>query len=167
MNLKISPAMTKNLKTTAKKLGGAPLLYASKGLAVVTTAAVLYDAHVNGVDRARIKDSTDTANRVYNQYRQKHMSKSNSATISKMKDMWFEVQQAFPFNHSTSKVLGYIGGFSATLIKNIPAIALSVVSVAAKNPTVSKVAGCLLGAYGAAVLGSNVLTSEAEKEYFV
>ena len=95
------------------------------------------------------------------------MSKSNSATISKMKDMWFEVQQAFPFNHSTSKMFGYIGGFSSTLIKNIPAIALSVVSVAAKNPTVSKVAGCFLGAYGAATLGSNVLTSEAEKEYFV
>ena len=165
MNLKISPNMTKTIKTAAKKLAGTPLLYASKGLAIATTAAVLYDAHVNGKENAIVQDEADTANRVYNQYLQKFTSNSNSATISKMKDVWFEIQQSFPFNHSTSKALGYIGGFSTTVAKNIPAIALSAVSILAKNPKISKTAGCLLGAYGAMVLSSQVISPNVQKQY--
>lgn len=160
MNLKIDPNVKTKVVNVAKKLGGKPLLYASKGVGVVATAAVLYDAHINGVEKAIVKDDIDTANRFYNQHRQFRMSNTNSATVSKMKNVWYEMQQSFPFNHSTSKVFGYLGGFCMTVAKNLPVLALSAVSVLAKNPTVSKVAGSLIAAYGAKVVCDDVIAND-------
>ena len=164
MNLTIDPVVTNKLTNVAKKLSGKPLLYGAKAMGVVATAAVLYDAHVNGVERAIVKDDVDTANRVYNQHYQSRTSDHNSATIAKMKNVWYDMQQAFPFNHSTSKVFGYMAGFGMSLVKNIPVLALSAVSVLAKNPIASKVAGSLVAAYGAKVVFDDVITTKSPKK---
>lgn len=164
MSVTINPNAMATVKSTAKKLTGKPLLYASKGMGVLATAAVLYDAHVNGVERATVKDDIDTANRFYNQHRQYRTTNTNSATIAKIKNIWFDMQQSFPFNHSTSKVLGYLGGFGMTIAKNIPVLALSAVSVLAKNPTVSKVTGSLVAAYGAKVVVDDVIINKDSKK---
>ena len=74
------------------------------------------------------------------------------------------MQQSFPFNHSTSKVLGYLGGFGMTIAKNIPILALSAISVLAKNPTVSKVTGSLVAAYGAKVVVDDVIINKDSKK---
>lgn len=160
MSVNLNLPNTAQIKSVATKLAGKPLLYASKGLAVVATSAILYDAHKNGVEGAIVKDNNDTANRLHRQHRQWQISSSNSATICKMKDAWYDIQQSFPFNHSTSKFLGYLGGFGKTILKNTPVLALSVVSLVAKNPKISKAAGCLIGAYGANVVGASVLSAE-------
>ena len=70
MSVSIDPNITNKITSNAKKLAGKPLLYASKGMGVLATAAVLYDAHINGVEQSIVKDDIDTANRVYSQHRQ-------------------------------------------------------------------------------------------------
>ena len=164
MNLTITPEMKNSVKSVVKKLGDKPLLYGSKAIGVVATAAVLYDAHVNGKENAIVKDEIDTSNRIYRQFDQYLKSDSCSATIAKMKTSWFDIQRAFPFDHSTSKVLGYLGGFGRTILVNSPVIVLSALSTLCPNQTVSKVAGSMLGLYGAKVVADEVLINKSSEK---
>lgn len=167
MNLKITPEMKNSAKTVAKKLAGKPLLYGSKAIGVVATASVLYDAHVNGRENAIAKDNTDTANRIYRQFDNYLKSDSGSATIAKMKNSWFEIQRAFPFDHSTSKILGYLGGFGMTIAQNIHVVALSALATLCPNQTVSKVAGSMVALYGAKVVADEVLINKSDEKLMV
>ena len=166
MNLKVTPQMSASTKAAIKKFAGKPLEYGSKAIGVVALSAILYDAHVNGKEGAIVKDELDTANRVYNQYNQYLKSYTGSATIAKMKNTWYEIQKAFPFDHSTSKVLGYLGGFGMTIAKNIHVIGLSALSIFAKNPTISKAAGSMVALYGAKVVTDDVLINKDKKKVF-
>lgn len=53
------------------------------------------------------------------------------------------MQQSFSFFHPVSKTKGYLAGFVKTICTELPAVALSVVSLASKS-WVGKTAGVLL-----------------------
>ena len=166
MNLKVTPQMSASTKAAINKLAGKPLEYGSKAIGVVALSAILYDAHINGKEGAIVKDDIDTANRVYNQYNNYLKSSTGSATVAKMKNTWYQIRQSFPFDHSTSKILGYLGGFGMTLAKNMHIIGLSALAILAKKPTVAKVAGSMVGIYGAKVVADDVLINRDKRKIF-
>lgn len=150
----------------AKKFAGKPMGVASKALAVATTAAVLYDSHINGRERAYSLDELDSADRYYNQYKQYMTLEKESATIAKLKKWWFNLQQSFSYYHIFSRSKGYLSGFGQTIINNIPVLALS--AVALKFQTAGKVAGALLAASGLKTLVYDVMcigAKKAERKY--
>ncbi len=131
------------ITTAAKKFSGKPLGVMSKAIAVATCASVLYDSHINGRERAYSLDEVESADRFYNQYKQFMTSERESATICKLKKIWYNMQQDFPFYHITSRSKGYFAGAGNTLLKNLPLIGLSAVALKFKNA--GKIAGVLLG----------------------
>ena len=150
----------------AKKFAGKPMGVASKALAVATTAAVIYDSHINGRERAYSLDEIDSADRYYNQYKQYMTMDKESATISKLKKWWFNLQQSFSYYHIMSRSQGYLSGFGQTIINNLPLIGLS--AVALKFKKVGKVAGALLAANGLKTLVYDVMgigAKKAERKY--
>lgn len=149
-----------------KKFSGKPMEITSKALAVATTASVIYDSHINGRERAYSLDELDSANRYYNQYKQYMTMDKESATISKMKKWWFNLQQSFPYYHIISRANGYLKGVGETIINSIPLIGLS--AVALKFKTAGKIAGGLLAAAGIKTLMYDVIgigAKKAERKY--
>lgn len=138
--MSIIPKITSALKTA----GGKPLSVASKVLGVATCAAVIYDSHINGRERAYVVDEKETGDRFMNQYSQYMTSEKESAVVCKMKKLWYELQQSFPFYHVTSRTKGYTGGFCKTLIKSLPLIGLSAVALLSKGKIPGKIAGAAL-----------------------
>lgn len=131
------------ITTAAKKFSGKPLGVMSKAIAVATCASVLYDTHINGRERAYSLDEVESGDRFYNQFKQFMTSDRESATICKLKKIWYNLQQDFPFYHITSKTKGYFAGAGNTLLKSLPLIGLS--AIALKFKKAGKVAGILLG----------------------
>lgn len=151
-----------SIGTAVKKFSGKPLGVASKALGVATVASVIYDAHINGREKAYATDSIETGDRYYNQYKQFMTMDKESATIAKFKRWWYDMQQSFPLYHLGSKIKGYVSGFGKTLVEGLPLIGLSVVALKFKN--VGKVAGVLLGAVGAKTLLHDVVGIGRDKE---
>lgn len=140
----VIPAIT----SAVKKFYGKPMHVTSKVLGVATTAAVLYDSHVNGRERATAIYEIKSADTFYNQYKNYMISESGSATLCKMKKWWFELQRDFTLDDFAYKTGGYISGAGRTIVKDIPVLALSALTLIPKNPTVNKVAGTLLATSG-------------------
>lgn len=136
--MSVIPKITSALKT----FSGKPLGVASKAIGIGTCAAILYDSHVNGRERAYSTDEIESADRFSNQFSQYMTSEKESATICKLKSMWFNWQQDFPYYHIGSRIKGYAAGFGNTILKNLPLIGLSAVALKFKNA--GKVAGCLI-----------------------
>ena len=134
--------------SVVKKFYGKPMQVASKVLGVATAAAVIYDSHVNGKDRSINYFQDKSANDFYNQYQNYMISPKNSATISHMKKLWLDVQQDFTLDDLAYKAGGYFSGFGKTVIKNIPLLALSALTLFPKNPNINKTAGTFLGLSG-------------------
>ncbi len=134
------------ISSALKTFSGKPLGYMSKALGVATVASVIYDAHVNGKERAYSLDEMESGDRFFNQYKQYMTSEKESATICKLKEMWFNLQQDFPFYHLTSKAKGYGIGAGYTIIRDLPLLALS--AIALKFKTAGKVSGVLLALNG-------------------
>lgn len=158
----VIPAIT----SAAKKFAGKPLGVTSKVLGVATTAAVLYDAHINGRERAYSLDEISSADRYYNQFKQYMTMEKESATIAKMKKVWFNAQQNFSYYHIGARAKGYLSGFGETLVRGLPLIGLSAVALKFKN--VGKVAGTLLAANGVKTLLYDVMgvgAKKAERKY--
>lgn len=153
----VIPAIT----SAAKKFVGKPMGVASKVLGVATVASVLYDSHINGREKAYAVDSLSSADRFYNQYKQFMTMEKESATISKMKKWWFELQQDFSFLHIFDSAKGYASGFGQTIARGLPLLALS--AVALKFKTAGKVAGALLAANGVKTLLYDVMGVGAKK----
>ena len=136
----------------AKAFSGRPLGITSKALGIATAASVLYDAHINGRERAFTSDEVISGERQMNLHRQYMTSSSNSATISRLKRDWYMGMQASSCCHLWTKAKGYVTGAAETIVNNIPKIALSAVSlISLKNKgktagTAGKIAGCLLAA---------------------
>ena len=139
----INPKITSALKT----FSGKPLGVMSKALGVASVASVVYDAHVNAVERAKYTDNIESADRFSKQYNQYMSSTRESATVCKLKKHWFDFQQNFSLYHPISKTKGYVGGFLNTVINEAPVVALSVVSLASKS-WVGKAAGVALALNG-------------------
>ena len=131
-----------SIVTNAKKFAGKPMGVASKVVGAGTIASVLYDAHVNGRERAFVNDDLNSADRFYNLHKQYMTSDKNSATVSQMKRGWFLGQMTNGCSHFANKVGGYLGGFGETLFNNIPRLLLS--AVALRFNKLGKVAGALL-----------------------
>lgn len=151
-----------NVTNAIKKFSGKPMGVVSKVLGAATCAAVIYDAHVNGREKAGVQDMNDTADRFENQYNQYLVSDKESATICKLKKFWYNVQQDFPYYHFVSRTKGYLGSFVSTLLKDSPLIALSVLAIKTKN--VGKVAGALLAGHGIKTFLYDVMGINAEKK---
>ena len=149
------------IKSAAKKISGKPLGIASKVLGVATAASVLYDAHINGRERANSLDSVNSADRYYNQYKQYMTLEKESATLAKMKKWWFDVQQNFSYYHIVTRAKGYLSGFSQTLVSDLPLLGLSAAALKFKNA--GKVAGTLLAANGVKALLYDVMGIGAKK----
>lgn len=111
--------------TTAQKLSGKPLGVMSKALGIASAAAIIYDAHVNGRERANGIAEVETADRFYNDYYQYLSSDSGSATTGKMKKTWFEIKTALPFYEPLSRTKGYLYGVTKTLTEELPVLFLS------------------------------------------
>lgn len=145
-----------------KTFSGKPMGVISKVLGAATCAAVVYDAHINGKEKAGVTDMNDTADRFENQYNQYLVSDKESATICKFKKFWYNVQQDFPYYHVVSRTKGYVGSFVSTLIKDSPLIALSVLAIKTKN--VGKIAGALLAGHGIKTFLYDIMGINAEKK---
>ncbi len=147
--------------TGVKKFAGKPMGIASKALAVATTASVIYDSHINGRERAYSMDELDSADRYFNQYKQFMTMDKSSATISRMKKWWFNLQQSFSYYHIISRTKGYLSGVGETIIGSLPLVALS--AIAFKFKTAGKVAGALLAANALKTLFYDVIGIGAKK----
>lgn len=156
--MSIVPKITSALKTVS----GKPLQTASKILGVATCAAVLYDSHINGRERAYVLDEMETGDRFMNQYNQFITSEKQSATVCKMKKFWYGVQQDFPFYHIGSRTKGYLGGFCNTLVKSLPLVGLSALGLFGK--TTGKIAGIALGVNAVKTFLYDVVGAGARKQ---
>ena len=136
-------ASISGITTALKKFSGKPLAVTSKVLGAATAAAVLYDAHSLGREKAIVTDDIESADRFIDQYNNYIMSDKESATVAKLKKGWFDMQQSFSFFHPVSKAKGYVAGFGKTLCTELPAVALSVTALASKS-WIGKTAGVLL-----------------------
>lgn len=143
MGIKINP---KTISQTAKKISGKPLGVASKAIGVATLASVLYDAHVNGKEKAYTTDSLEYSEKYLKNLDNYATLERNSATLAKLKGIWFNIQQNMPFRHSGLQIKGYCKGFGETLINNLPNIGLGIAALKFKN--LGKVAGVILGVFG-------------------
>jgi len=131
-----------SIVTGAKRFVGKPMSVTSKIVGAGTIASIIYDAHVNGRERAFVTDELNSADRFYNLHKQYMTSEKNSATVSQMKKGWFLGQMSNGCAHFGNKIGGYLGGFGETLFNNIPRLLLS--SIALKFNNLGKVAGTLL-----------------------
>ena len=105
---------------------------------------------------------------LYNQYKNFMTLDKDSATLSKMKKWWFNVQRDFPFDNFAYKTGGYISGFGRTVTREMPVLALSALALIPKNPMVNKVAGTLLGANGLYTFLTDVVgigSTKSERTY--
>jgi hypothetical protein len=127
---------------TAKKIAGKPMAVASKVIGAGTIASVLYDAHINGREKAFITDELSSADRFYRLHKQYMTSDKNSATVSQMKNGWFLGQMSNNCAHFGNKIRGYLSGFGETVFNNVPRLLLSAVSL--RFNKLGKVAGTLL-----------------------
>lgn len=150
-----------SITSTAKTLSGRPLGIASKALGVATVASVVYDAHINGRERAYSTDEINTADRFSNQYKQYTTMEKGSATVAKLKKAWFNTQQNFSYYHLFDRTKGYFSGFGKTIVDNLPVLGLSAVALCFKN--VGKVAGGLLALNGIKTLLYDVMGIGAKK----
>ena len=160
----VIPAIT----SAVKKFYGKPMHVTSKVLGVATTAAVIYDSHINGRERAYAMNEIKTADTFYNQYKNYMTLEKDSATLCKMKKWWFNVQRDFPFDNFAYKTGGYVSGFGRTVARELPVLALSALSLIPKNPTVNKVAGTLLATKGLYTFLTDVVGigfSKSERNY--
>ena len=66
----VSNAVKNSTKTIFKKLNGKPMTYASKAIGITALASVLYDAHINGKEKAIGNDAVISGNKFFNQYKQ-------------------------------------------------------------------------------------------------
>lgn len=150
------------ITTTAKKLAGKPLSVASKTLAVATTAAVIYDCHVNGKQTAWSENQRNMSSRLHNQYIQCQTMSKDSPSLSKAKDIWFDTQQKFTIFECADNVKGYTKGVFKTIKNNLHLIGLSFAALKFKK--VGKAAGCLLILNALKTLSYDVLGIGTNKE---
>ncbi len=148
--------------TTIKKLSGKPLGTASKILGAATLASVVYDAHVNGKERAKSTDILESGTDFYNNYSQYMTMEKESATIAKLKGVWFDIKQNNPFRHMAPQSKGYAQGAGSTLLKALPLIGLS--AAALKFKKVGKAAGVLLAAAAAKTVFYDVIGKGCSKQ---
>lgn len=149
--MSIIPKITSAVKT----FSGKPLGVMSKALGVASVAAVVYDSHVNGKERAVVTDNIVSADRFSRQYKDYMTSPKESATVCKLKKQWFDFQQSFTLYHPVSKTKGYFGGFCSTAVNELPVLALSAVALASKG-ILGKTAGVLLALNGVKTLVCDV-----------
>ncbi len=128
--------------SAVKSFSGKPLGVISKALGAVSIASVIYDSHVNGRENAIVTDRTDSADRFDKQYSQYMSYSKGSATISKLKKIWYDTQQGFTYTHMFSRLKGYTLNFGKTLASGLPIVALSVIAL--KFKTLGKAAGIIL-----------------------
>ncbi|MCD7878419.1 MAG: hypothetical protein LUG16_00625 [Candidatus Gastranaerophilales bacterium] len=148
-------AIIPKITSAAKKFSGKPLAVTSKVLGVAAAASVIYDAHVNGKEKAYACDSKDSADRYFNQYSQYMDCEKESGTLAKLKKLWFDSQQNFSYYHIGSKSKGYLSGVGHTLVNNLPLIGLSAAALKFKN--VGKLAGVALIVHGTKTLLYDVM----------
>ncbi len=151
-------ALTNSLKNISQK----PMGIISKTLGVASLAAVVYDSHVNGKIKALSTDVDSTADRYFNQYKQFKSSDKNSATVNKLKRIWYDIQKNFSFYHPYYRTKGYCSGFGKTLLNELPVIGLSVIALATKK--IGKLAGVLLGINAIKVLFCDVFCIGKDKK---
>ncbi len=144
------------ITTALKKFSGKPLAVTSKVLGAATVAAVVYDSHVNGKEKAIVTDELESADRFIDQYNNYIVSDKESATVAKMKKGWFDMQQSFSFFHPVSKGKGYLKGFGRTVCNELPAVALSAAALLSKG-WVGKASGVLLACNAVKTLVCDVL----------
>ena len=156
-------AVTSAVASGVKKFYGKPMSVTSKVLGVATTAAVIYDSHINGRERACAMEEIKSADRFYNQYKNFMTSEKSSATVCKMKKWWFDVQRSWPLDNIVYKTGGYLSGFGRTLARELPVLALSTLALVPKNKLVNKVAGTFLAINGLQTLLTDVMGIDATK----
>lgn len=154
--------IVKNIRPAAKKIAGKPLGIASKAIGAATIASVVYDAHVNGVERADTYDRKSTANRMYNQNHLYNTMNKKSATIAKFKKYWYDFNQCSSYTHLGNRIVGYFGEFGSSVVSNLPNLVLA--GVALKCKKLGKVAGVLLGLNAAKTFVFDVAGVGAKKE---
>lgn len=149
------------ITNTLKKFSGKPLAITSKALGVASVAAVIYDSHVNGKIKADSTDVNATGDRYFKQYKQFMSTDKNSASVNKLKRVWYDMQQNFSYYHPFYKTKGYLSGFGKTLLNELPIIGLSAIALKCKK--IGKAAGVLLGINAVKVLLFDVLGIAKEK----
>lgn len=131
---------------SAKKIfTGKPASVLAKATGAATIASVLYDSHVNGHEKANSKQMLNSADRYFSNYKQYMKSDKESATIAKLKKIWFDMQ---PFEYAgvADRTGGYVSGFGETLVADLPFVGLAAAAIKFKK--VGKVAALLLAAQG-------------------
>lgn len=154
--------IVKNIRPVARKIAGRPLGIASKAIGAATIASAVYDAHVNGAERADTYDSKATANRMYNQNHLYNTMNKKSATIAQFKKYWYDFNQCSSYSHLKNRAVGYFGEFGSTIAAN--AVNLALAGVALKFKRAGKVAGVLLALNAAKTFVFDVAGVGAKKE---
>ncbi len=154
-------AVVPKIGSNVKMIAGKPLSVSSKVLGIGTIASVIYDSHVNGKEKAVVSDEIGTGNRFYNQYKQYMNSDKESATLCRLKKMWFDAQQSYSYFHIGTRIRGYVSAFTDTMLGNLPLVGLSAVAIKFKR--IGKVAGILLGLNAAKTVLYDVMGIGAKK----
>ncbi len=135
------------IPTIRRILNSRAVSIAPKVLGAATAAAVVYDSHINAKEKAYVTDEIESADRFSKRYNQYMSADVESASLNKMKKFWFDVQNDFQFLNIVSKIKGYVSGFFKTVLKCLPLVALSAVSIISKG-NIGKVTGALLALNG-------------------
>ena len=147
-----------NVTTALKKFSGKPMAVTSKILGAATVASVIYDAHINGKEKSIVTYENDSANKLYNNYRQYMISNKQSATICKLKKGWFDAKQTMSVDKPVSITRGYLSGLGNTVIDNLPELTFSTIALCGKK-FFCKTAGVLLALNGLKTLVFDVISA--------
>ena len=138
-------------------IGQKVLKYGIKGVGIAGIGMCIYDAHDEGKRYAKIR-STKAENDAADYWFDNSRNLVTPSKInSKLKDKIFNIEITHNFRKFVNKGIGYVQGFTGSVIEDLIPIGLSVAAIATKGKVAPKVAGGALGMYAVYAFMKNVL----------
>lgn len=138
-------------------IGSNVLKYGIKAAGIAGIGMCLYDAHDEGKRYAKIRSTRAENDAADFWFENSRNLVTPSKINSKLKDKIFNIEITHNFRKFVNKGIGYVQGFTKSLVEDLIPIGLAVAAVVTKGKVAPKVAGGALGAYAAFAFMKNVL----------
>jgi len=133
------------------------LKYGIKAAGIAGIGMCIYDAHDEGKRYAKIRSTKAENNAADYWFENSRNLVTPSKINSKLKDKLFNIEITHNFRKFVNKGIGYVQGFTKSLVEDVLPIGLSIAAIATKGKVAPKVAGGALGAYTLYAFMKNVL----------
>ena len=134
------------IKTKLKSI--TPLGVATTSVGLAGAGVALYDSHALGKLKAFDEKNTGNANAGYNYFNNTQYLDNESQTTAKLKEALFEWELMNTLRGATNATIGYVKGFSSSLINHAVPIVASVAAIGLKGKK------ALIGVAGLALCGA-------------